>query len=210
MRRLLGLGRIVVAGALSLVVSGCATVQLSSMGVVPYAFRSHPGAPTVAVAKLQDARPRPEDLGIIGASPIRTKDDIARSATEILLQELNDAGYNIQRAEETASVPPAGTNALLRGTLEKTHMHSMDAILQPVELELQATLEVISPDGRVAYRKTYFVNPSKRMGISMGAAGGWQAKFLTEGFQDLAARTVQDDHLKKALGKTDATGEEVS
>lgn len=182
--------------------AGCATVQLSSMGTTPYALRSYPGGPTVAVAKLRDARPNPEDLGIIGASPIRTKDDIARAATEILIQQLNDAGYNIQRVDETVSTPPPGANILLRGSLEKTHMHSYDSILQPVELEIQATLEAVGPDGREIYRQTYFVNPSKRMGISMGAAGAWQAEFLKEGFQDLAARAVRDAYLKKSLGTT--------
>lgn len=183
-------------------VSGCATARLDSGPSI--ALTHHMQAPNVGVSKVIDERQSP-NIGTIGAAGIRVKQaDLSQTLTNHLIQSLNShLKVNVTPVVEVhdqnaASVAESSnTDRVVSLRVKKLKMFSADALMQPVEVNMDLELKVYDRAGKVIYTTPVTGSYEKRIGISIVEKSTGQ--LVNSTVQEAINNLIKDPGLKKSL-----------
>lgn len=189
----------VLVGAL---VNGCATAKLSG-GPDTFSLIEHPNTVRVGVPRVVDERGT-SNVGTIGAAFIQVKSELVDLTTNYLINHLNTRmNLNVERLK-TAAAQDIAAASLLHQTervlvvrIKRLKMFSMDALMQPVEVDLDLECEVYDAVGKLIYRQTITGRHEKRIGISI--VDKTTGKLVESAVLDAMNNLVKDPGLKKSL-----------
>lgn len=196
--------KIVIMIALLGILEGCATARLPKSPDI-YALQQFPTATRLAVPKVIDQRGT-NNAGTIGAAGIRVKDEIVDFTTNHLLHELNNRlNVNVVTTgavdEDQASqaVETTNTDGLVIAKIKKLKMHSMDALMQPVEVDMDMDVLVFDKQGQKLLEKTIIGHYEKRIGLSVVDKS--TGELVDSTVQDTMHNLVKDTDFKNAIQK---------
>ncbi len=183
--------------------SGCATAKLGS-GPDVFALPQLKDRPVIGVSKVTDTRGGTQ-VGTIGAAGIRVKaNDLTALTTNYLLNTLSSKlDMNIQTVAnfEGSDMPHylklKHLNGYLTASVTRLKMFSADAIMQPVETNLDLQIKVYDQNGEILYDQTVSGSFEKRIGLSIvDKSTGELVNSVVEKTMEVLA---QDSSLRKAL-----------
>jgi len=144
------------------------------------------------------------NAGTIGAAFIQVKGELVDLVTNYLINHLNTKmDLNVERlktatAQDIASASSVyHTDRVLVVRIKRLKMFSMDALMQPVEIDLDLECEVYDPDGKLIYQQTIMGRNEKRIGISI--VDKTTGKLVEAAVLDAMNNLVKDSGLKKSL-----------
>lgn len=183
--------------------TGCATAKLSR-GPDTYALSKHPDGIRLGVNKVVDER-NGDKVGTIGAAIINVKrQDLANLATNYLISQLNTSfKANIEEVAVTApeQIPAEAEKRNVKGLvlarISHLRMFSMDAIMQPVKVELNMEAELYDAGGQLLFNKSFPGNFEKRIGISLVEHSTGQLVEAT--VRDAVSNLVKDTDFKTSV-----------
>ncbi len=188
--------------ASSLILSGCATARLSQ-GPDIQSLKSHAGAAQVAVAMVEDGRGATH-AGSIGATSIDVPTSVTDMVYHYLIAELNsNFGLNIKEAgklsqEDVAqAVSSSGADKVVVSKINSIKISSFDAIMQPVQTQIQLDLSVLDRRGQAIYKHSYLGEYEERIGLSM--VDSKTGQLVESSVQQLMKEITNDADLKQAL-----------
>jgi hypothetical protein len=154
--------------------SGCTTVKLAQ-GPAIDSLPIFSNAPNVGVAKTLDQREK-SYIGTIGASPIHIKEGLPEATSNYLTYNVNTLyKLNVVQIPETPDSEKiteiAKKYAVTRVIVPKikaVRMFSLDAILQPVEVNVDMLVDVYDISGKEVFHETVTGQYEKRIGLSVG------------------------------------------
>ncbi len=190
--------------SVALILSGCATARLSK-GPESFALTQHPNAVNVGVAKVVDERTS-ANVGTIGAAGIRVKQaDLSDITTNYLVNSLNtELKTNVTRIvsinNENAATVAGSTAAdvFLATHIKRVKIFSADALMQPVEVNIDMELTVYDKAGKTIYTAPISGTYEKRIGISIVDKATGQLVEST--VQDAVNNLIKDSGFRKAIG----------
>lgn len=194
--------KIVTIAFLSVFVSGCASAKLSR-GPDTFPLIEHTHSLRVGVPQAVDERGT-NRAGTIGAAFIQVKSELADLTTNYLINYLNTRlNLNVERIQ-MAAVQDFATifsqhnmDRVLIVKIKRLKMFSVDALMQPVEVDLDLECEVYDPSGNLIYRQTFMGHHEKRIGISI--VDKTTGKLVEAAVLDAMNNLVKDPGLKKSL-----------
>ncbi len=189
--------------SLTLFFAGCTTARLPQ-GPDVFSLTKFPESEaTVAVPKVVDARGT-KNVGMIGAAGIQVRSDIAPFATNHLIRAVNSQmKLNVVRTEAITKNNAANilksnnaTNALVV-SITSLKMHSIDAIMQPVEVDVTMGVTILNGQGQAVLEKTIAGHYEKRIGLSV--VDKTTGELVDKVIQDAMFNLVKDEEIKKGL-----------
>ena len=194
--------KIVTIAFLGVFISGCASAKLSR-GPDTFSLIEHTNSLRVGVPKAHDERGT-NRAGTIGAAFIQVKSELVDLTTNYLIHYLNTKlDLNVERipmtgAKDRVSTPsPHNMDRVLILRIKRLKMFSMDALMQPVEVDLDLECEVYDSDDHLVYRQTIMGHHEKRIGISI--VDKTTGKLVEAAVLDAMNNLVKDPGLKKSL-----------
>ncbi len=188
-----------------LLINGCVGARLSS-GPNTSPLIKHEDLTSVGVAATVDDR-ESEKVGTIGAATITVrKSDLANVVGNYLIKYINEkVGLNVERVQmnETGSIKLAASknkvNRIIILTIKTLNMFSLDALLQPVDVNLTLELRILGEGGDEIYRRTVTAHYAKRIKIPVIEKNTGE---LVESVAKEALRQYsKDQDLKKIIAK---------
>lgn len=184
-------------------ICGCATARLGT-GPDVYSLAGYPQGAHVGIVKVADARGT-DNAGMIGGCGIKIKgDDLSTLATNYLLDGVNrQLCVNVVRMKETApdaAVAAAsgyGVQYMIFAKIHQLKMSSLDALMQPVEVECNLGLKVYDSSGKEILDKSFTGYYQERIGLSIvDKATG---KLTERVVRDAVSNLVKDPELQGIL-----------
>ena len=172
--------------------TGCATARLSK-GPDPSLLIQHKEISPVGVANAVDDR-ESEKIGTIGATSIVVKkNDLVDLVGNHLIRYIN----------ENDSIKLVATKKKVEGVIvlriKSLKMFSMDALLQPVEVDLTLELVVFDERGQEIYHRIADGHYEKRIGISVVEKSA--GELVEAVVKETLSQYVKDAELKKVIAK---------
>lgn len=186
----------------SFLVTGCATAKLSK-GPDTFSLTEHTASPRIGIPRVVDERGTSQ-AGTIGAAFIQVKGELMDLTTNYLVNHLNTKlNLNIERikAQTPQDIASASSersmDRVLIVRIKKLKIFSMDALMQPVEVDLDLAYEVYDMSGKLIHQQEVLGHHEKRLGISVvDKATG---KLVEAAVLDAMKNLVKDPGLKKSL-----------
>lgn|SRR3989338_2025715 len=155
-----------------LVLSSCATARLAK-GPDTFALLQHSGGVNLGVSKVLDER-ESKNVGTIGAAGIRVNDEIGPLTTNYLISFLNSKlNANIVRLPDVdkTTVPAIAkqnnVDKVMVARIKRIKMFSMDALMQPVEVDMDLEVTVFDAAGSEIYQQMIQGHYEKRIGLTI-------------------------------------------
>lgn len=182
---------------LSALISGCATAKLSR-GPDTFSLIEHSNALRVGIPRVVDERGT-ANIGTIGAAFIQVKGELVDLTTNYLINHLNTKmDLNVERLKGIASAPSQQpTDRVLVVRIKKLKMFSIDALMQPVEVDLDLECEVYGPGGQLIHKQAIMGHHEKRIGILIGEQT--TGKLVEAAVLDAMNNLVKDPGIKESL-----------
>ncbi len=188
-----------------IVLSGCATAKLSK-GPDPAILIHHEESVPIGVVTTMDER-ESEKIGTIGATSIVVKkNDLVDLVGNHLIRYINEKiGLNVERVQinENDSIKLVATKKKVEGVIvlriKSLRMFSIDAILQPVEVNLTLELIVFDEVGQEIYHRIADGHYEKRIGISVVEKSA--GELVEAVVKETLSQYVKDPELKKIIAK---------
>ncbi|MBI4398158.1 MAG: hypothetical protein HY586_03440 [Candidatus Omnitrophica bacterium] len=190
----------------ALFVSGCAMTAKLPQAPDASSFTRYPDVASVGVAKVQDVRGTVK-AGAISAQPVEVKEDITDFCTKYLINSLNsDMKVNVTLIEETLpanDIPllaaQKGLDRILISKLISVKFSSLDAIMDPVQTDMQMDVYVYNQSGELILKRNFFGKAEKWLGL--GTSIKSTGKLVQESTLNLMGTLASDAELKSALTK---------
>lgn len=191
--------------SLAFLISSCTTVKLGK-GPDIYGLARYEKAPMVGVAKVTDERERTR-AGTIGANGIVVKDGLSDLASNHLMAGVNkSARVNViglkDFDEASASAAAAQYNAdkVIKSSIKSLRVKSVDAILEPVEVEVDMHVLVYDKTGTMVYDADITGRHEKRLGMSL-KTDKVVGEMVEEAVRDAVRQLADNSAFKLALEK---------
>ncbi len=185
--------------------SGCTTARLPKSPDI-YSLKSSSSNITIVIEKVSDERGTTK-AGTIGAAGILVKDEIIEFTTNHLVSTLNShMNVNIVM---TGSVSPSqvneivhsrNANGLVAAKIKSLKIHSIDAIMQPVEVDMDLNVVVYNRQGEQIMEKTFIGHYEKRMGI-VAMVDKATGELVDSVVKETMYSLVKDPEFKKAINQ---------
>ena len=182
--------------------TGCAAAKLSR-GPDTYALTRYPDAVRIGVAKVLDERGG-HKVGTIGATVIFVKKELADLTTNYLIHHLNsNLRANVEQVIVTSpdEIPSEAAKNNVEGIvlarINRLRMFSIDALMQPVEVELSLDVEVYDRNGLRVYKESFMGHHEKRIGITLVEHS--TGKLVEAAVLDAMNNLVKDPGFKKSI-----------
>lgn len=195
----------------ALLMSGCAMTAKLPPAPDADSLTKLDGATNVGVVKVEDARGTVK-AGMISAQPMEVDAKIADFCTNYLIRNLNsETKVNItplgaiSEAEIASSASKNNLERVLVAKLKSIQFSSIDAIMQPVQTDMQMDVFVYNQSAEIILKKNYFGKAKKWLGLTTGVNS--TGKLVDASTQDLMKSLANDAELKAALipSKTSTT-----
>ena len=152
-------------------ISGCATARLPQ-GPDIYSTHQYSEARAFGVVKVVDQREK-KKAGTIGALTVNVDhEELAQITTNYLIESLNlKLQLNVSRISkfdpENIDLPLSNQNlnGFIVARIKKLKLFSVDAILQPVSVEIFMEIDVYNTQGQIVYSDVFDGYFNKRMGL---------------------------------------------
>lgn len=183
-------------------ISGCATAKLPA-GPDIYGLNKYSDVGAVAVSKVVDERGT-ISAGTIGATGVRVKNDVVPLTTNYLLSMMNtNLNLNVipvgslssASAGEVLGQSDAGGGILLK--IKSLKLHSVDAMMQPVEVDMDVDVAVFERGGKVVVEKSVSGHYEKRIGLSIVDKS--TGELVDQVVRETIANVIKDSDIKLAL-----------
>lgn len=186
-------------------VTGCATARLSK-GPDTSLLVQHKEVSPIGVADAVDDR-KSEKIGTIGATSIVVKkNDLVDLVGNHLIRYISEKiGLNVERVQinENDSIKLVAMKKKVEGVIvlriKSLRMFSMDALLQPVEVDLTLELIVFDEVGQEIYHRIADGHYEKRIGISVVEKSA--GELVETVVKETLSQYVKDAELKKIIAK---------
>lgn len=191
-----------VAAFLGVLITGCATARLSQ-GPDTFSLIEHSNAVRIGVPKATDARGT-NKAGTIGAAFIQVKSELVDLTTNYLINYLNTRlNANVIRIKTVDSQEISSVSSQYQADrifilkIKRLKMFSADALMQPVEVDLDLAFEVYDQTGKQIYKQEVTGHHEKRIGISI--VDKTTGQLVEAAVLDAMNNLVKDPGLKKSL-----------
>lgn len=190
--------------ALLAVFTGCATARLPESPDI-FSLQQFSTSTRIAVPKVVDERGT-NNAGTIGAAGIKVKDEIVDFTTNHLLHALNTRlNVNVvttgpvNEAQASQAVETSNTNGLVIAKIKRLKMHSIDALMQPVEVDMDMDVLVYDKQGQKLIEKTIIGHYEKRIGL--GIVDKSTGELVDATVKETMQNLVKDTDFKNAIQK---------
>lgn len=185
--------------------TGCITAHLSK-GPDTSVLIQHEDLNPIGVAAALDDRDS-EKIGTIGATTIEVKkSELTNLVSNHLIRYINEKiGLNVERVEvsDSDSIKLIASKKKVEGIIilriKSLRMFSLDALLQPVEVDLTLELSVFEEGGQELYRRVITGHHEKRIGISIVEKA--TGEIVEAAIKDTLRQYAKDPDLKRIIAR---------
>ena len=192
-----------VAGMLAL--AGCSATFHPQMPAAPTATRvaANSASPTIGLGPVRDARGR-TDAGFIGAAHVEITSELPGYLHDSFAAALSQHGYAVVDVTQ----PPAAASVknIVQVSLEAATASTIDAVLQPVTVQVSIVVQVVGPSGTISFAHPYSGSSNERLG--MHGQSGYEESLgalLSTAANEAIERTFADPAFLKALTASPST-----
>jgi len=158
---------------LLLTITGCATSRIPS-GPETFSTIQYEGKPKLGIIKAQDSR-KEKKAGNIGLAVINVEsEDLTNMVTNHLVHCVNnDLQFNVEKVgaylpkDMNMVATQYGTSGTITLNVLRLELRSFDAILEPVETDIDAKVQVYDQEGKLVYEEIINGHYSERIGLSI-------------------------------------------
>lgn len=199
--------KIIIIMTAVLILNGCATARLSK-GPDTYTLLQHSGGVNLGVAKVIDERAS-KNVGTIGAAGIRVNEEIVPLATNYLISYLNEKlTANITRIPDVpeAQIPSIAEqnkiSKLIVTRIKKLKLFSADALMQPVEVDMDMEVTVFDAAGTQLYQQMIQGHFEKRIGLSIVDKS--TGELVESTVKDTVSNLITNSNFQKVISASSA------
>ena len=181
---------------------GCATARLPQSPDI-YSLQRQASQATVLVTKVVDGRGSMK-AGMIGGASIQVKKEIVEFSTSHLMSALNkNLSLNIIPTNSLSSGDIAKTiqsnqaDGAVVATIRSLKMHSFDAVMEPVEVNMSMDVVVYDKNGAQLTATSVLGRYEKRIGITIVDKS--TGELVGNTVKNVMDNLVKDSKIKQAI-----------